>query len=83
MIELLKDQAEQDKFVNTYQNPFNYKNVDCIHMWIRKDMFSPNDIKYEATVKFKAGSTDGSHSVNAADLPSLVIKIQEFIKSLK
>jgi len=81
-MELFKSKQEQESFVSDYKNPFMSDKCERIFMHIRKDIFSEGEIIYEAVVKFKNGNTSGEQQIDASDFPSLVKKVEQFIKSL-
>ena len=82
MIELFKSSEESKAFIDTYSDPFKSDKIESITMNISKGIFKPHDIEFYANIKFKSGSTSGSHRIDADNFPSLVQKVEIFIKSL-
>jgi hypothetical protein len=82
MIKLFKSSEESKSFIDTYSDPFKSDKIESITMNISKEIFKPYAVQFYAHISFKNGNTNGSHKITADDFPSLVQKVETFIKSL-
>ena len=79
---LFKSDEQKSSFINTYKNPFQSDKVTLITFDIRNDYWTNYKTKYRADIKFVNGKTEGKHSVEEKDFPTLVNSVEQFIKSL-
>jgi hypothetical protein len=77
-----EDQKEQD--LTEFKDPFNSDCCEKIIIWIQKPiLFFEKGIEYTSVINFKNGNTSGQQRVEAEDFPSLLKKIEEFVKALE
>ena len=83
-LELLGSQNEQKQYLSEFKDPFKSDKIEKIWISIRRGFFSDSrdKIEYSASIEFKNGNTEGKQNVEADNFPTLIYKIQEFIKSL-
>jgi len=80
LLNIFRNKIEREKFILKYSNPFDAGNCNSVIFNIRKSY--QDELKYEATVYFKNKDTEGKQQITSNDFISLVLKTEQFIKSL-
>jgi len=81
MITLFKNTEEKEQTISILKDPFSKDNVESIHMFISKKIFSKG-VDIQAHIKFKNGETTGGQKIVADSFPELISKVESFLKNI-
>ncbi len=76
------EKHQKESFLSEFTDPFKMESIECVRMYIRKTSYGETKITFKATVDFSRGKTKGEHEIMAMDFPTLVKKVESFIKEL-
>lgn len=72
---------KKSRFLSEFTDPFSIESISAVHIHVLKG-FSSETMSFSASVEFRKGQTEGKQNIKALDFPTLIKKVESFVKEL-